>query len=232
MSDTDKPEKKIGFWSTLPGIISGTTALIVAVTGLITALNEVGILKLFPTWGSKGSSSKTAISKYESLKNSLAAKDWESADSLTMSILLEEVSKVRSNRKPNQNWLDPADIRTLPCSELNNINQIWAEASNNRFGFVVQSRVWESVGGTTATEPDNPNIRKKFSARVGWRDADRVPLTLERLFQVIINKPVTEISEGYLPSVIGQYQGNVVLVGNYNEFAALTEKLKQCKISK
>jgi GUN4-like len=105
--------------------------------------------------------------QYGSLKKSLAVKNWESADTQTMNILLAEANKVRLNHKLNQNWLDPADIRVLPCSELNNINQIWAEASKNKFGFVVQSRVWKSVGGTTATEPDNPNVRKNFSSRVG-----------------------------------------------------------------
>jgi hypothetical protein len=67
---------------------------------------------------------------------------------------------------------------------------------------------------------------------VGWQGADKVPLTLEKLFQAMPNKNVTEISEGYLPSAIGQYRGNAVLVGNYNEFAALTGRLKQCGISK
>ena len=170
--------------------------------------------------------------EYRALKNYLAVKNWESADTQTMSSLLEEAIKIRSDRKPTQKWLDSADIRVLPCSELRNINQLWAEASNNRFGFVAQSKVWKSVGGTTATEPDNPNVRKNFSIRVGWRGADRVPLTLERLFQAIINKKVTEIPEGYLPSAIGQYEDNAILVGDYNEFAALTGKLKQCEISK
>jgi ARC6-like, IMS domain len=66
MSDTDKPnnlEKKSGFWSTLPGILSGVTALIIAITGLITALNEVGILKLFPKIQDKVSDSSDAIQK-------------------------------------------------------------------------------------------------------------------------------------------------------------------------
>ena len=170
--------------------------------------------------------------KYESLKKFLAAKNWKSADAQTMNSLLEEAIKNRSDRKPTQDWLDPADIRVLPCPELSNINQLWAGASNNRFGFVAQSRVWESVGGTTATEPDNLNVRKNFSSRVGWQGADRVPLTLEKLFQSIVDKTITEIPEGYLPSAIGQYQGNSILVGNYNEFAALTGRLKQCEISK
>lgn len=49
MSDTDKQG---GFWSTLTGIISGLTALLVAVTGLITVLNQVGVLHFFPPIGS------------------------------------------------------------------------------------------------------------------------------------------------------------------------------------
>jgi GUN4-like len=170
--------------------------------------------------------------KYEILKKDLRVKNWQSADTQTMNILLEEATKIRLDRKPTQNWLDPGDITVLPCPDLSNINQLWAESSNNRFGLFAQSKVWKSVGGTTATEPDNPSVRKNFSTRVGWQGADKVPLTLEKLFQAIPNKNITEIPEGYLPSAIGQYRGNAVLVGNYNEFAALSGRLQQCRISK
>lgn len=146
-----------------------------------------------------------------------------------MSIILEEAIKIRPDRSPTQDWLDPRDIRVLPCSELRNIDRLWAEASNNRFGLVAQSRVWQSVGGTTSTTPDDPNVRKKFSDRVGWIGADTVQLPLVRLFESI-DITVTEVPEGYLPSAIGKFDGNAVLVGNYNEFAALTGRLKQCGI--
>jgi GUN4-like len=227
MNDIDKPDKKISFWSTLPGIIAGITALIVAVTGLITALNEVGILKLFPILGT---SPKPEASKYDYLKNNLRNKNWEVADSQTMRSLLDEVNKIIPNRDPAQLWFDPIDISVLPCSDLKDIDQLWANASDNRFGFVAQSKVWKSVGGTTATKPDNATRRKSFSTKVGWYGADIVPLSLERLFQTMADKPIPQIPKGYLPSAIGQWKDNKILTGNQNEFASLTSKLNQCGI--
>ncbi len=138
----------------------------------------------------------------------MKARDWKSADAQTLSSLLEAATKARPSRYPSQDWLDPSDIRVLPCSDLKTINQLWSEATKNRLGFVIQSRIWQRVGGTTATQNVNPEIRRNFSIAVGWQGADAVPLSLETLYQAIANKSVEEIPEGYLPSSIGVYQGN------------------------
>lgn len=175
--------------------------------------------------------SSSAGINYEPLEKSLKARDWENADAQTMSSLLEASTKERSSRNPSQDWLDPSDIRVLPCPDLKAINQLWSEATKDRLGFVVQSRIWQRVGGTTATQNVNPDIRRNFSIAVGWQGADALPLSLEALYQSIVNKPLEQIPEGYLPSAIGVYQGSAVLVGNLNEFASLTARLQQCGIS-
>lgn len=169
---------------------------------------------------------------YELLQKFLTAQNWKSADVQTMNSLLEASTRARPNRYPSQDWLDPSDIRVLPCSDLQTINQLWSKASNNRFGFLTQSRIWQRVGGTTATQNVNPEVRINFSIAIGWQGAETVPLSLETLYQTIANKTLEEIPEGYFPSAVGQYQGNTVLVGGFNEFAALTGRLQQCGISK
>lgn len=47
-------EEKTSWWKTLPGIITGITAFIVAVTGLITALSSVQLPELFRAKGDCG----------------------------------------------------------------------------------------------------------------------------------------------------------------------------------
>ncbi|MEG4344414.1 GUN4 domain-containing protein [Microcoleus sp. A003_D6] len=167
---------------------------------------------------------------YQSLQISLSAKDWKSADSQTMSSLLEIANKKRPARSSEQTWLDPKDIRELPCNDLKTINQLWSVASKNRWGFMTQSIIWQRVGGTTKTEPDNSGVRKNFSIAVGWHKADVGKFDLEALYVNLNNQPPEKHSEGYLPSAIGQYKDRQIWVGQFNEFAVLTARLKQCKI--
>ncbi|MEG4443203.1 GUN4 domain-containing protein [Microcoleus sp. AT9_B5] len=169
---------------------------------------------------------------YQSLQISLIANDWKSADSQTMSSLLEIANKKRPARSSQQTWLDPKDIRELPCTDLNTINQLWSVASKNRWGFMTQSIIWQRVGGTTTTQPDNSGVRKNFSIAVGWHRADVRQFDLETLYEKLNNNPLEQHPEGYLPSAIGRYEKRQIWVGELNEFAALTGRLKQCKILK
>ncbi|UNU25993.1 GUN4 domain-containing protein [Microcoleus vaginatus] len=167
---------------------------------------------------------------YQSLQRTLSAKDWKSADSQTMSSLLEIAKKKRPARSSKQTWLDPKDIRELPCNDLRTINQLWSVASKNRWGFMTQSIIWQRVGGTTKTAPDNSGVRKNFSIAVGWHRADIGQFDLETLYEKLNNNPLEQHPEGYLPSAIGRYEKRQIWVGELNEFAALTWRLKQCKI--
>jgi GUN4-like len=167
---------------------------------------------------------------YQPLQRSLIAKDWKSADTQTMSSLLEIANKKRPTRSSNRDWLEPEDIRELPCNDLRTINQLWSVASKNRWGFMAQSIIWQRVGGTTKTKPDNSGVRKNFSIAVGWYGADVGQFDLETLYNKLNNNPLEQHPEGYLPSAMGQYKGRQIWVGELNEFAALTGRLKQCKI--
>jgi len=167
---------------------------------------------------------------YQSLQRYLIAKNWKSADTQTMSSLLEIAKKKRPTRSSDQDWLDPKDIRELPCNDLGTINQLWSGASKNRWGFMTQSIIWQRVGGTTKTEPDNSGVRKNFSMAVGWYKADVGKFDLEALYEKLNNNQLEQHPEGYLPSAIGQYKDGQIWVGQLNEFAVLTARLKQCKI--
>ena len=170
---------------------------------------------------------------YQSLQKYLIAKDWKSADSQTMSSLLEIANKKRPARKSEQTWLEPKDIRELPCNDLRTINQLWSVATKNRWGFMTQAIIWQRVGGTTQTQPDNSGVRKNFSIAVGWQRADVRQFDLEILYEKLLNNnPLEQLPEGYLPSAMGRYEARQIWVGDLNEFAELTARLKQCRIFK
>lgn len=63
-------------------------------------------------------------------------------------------------------YLDIESIEKFPCTDLGTIDQLWVKYSYGRFGFSVQKRIWESVGGKPGK--DDYEIFKKFGDRVGW----------------------------------------------------------------
>ena len=92
------------------------------------------------------------------LKDLLAAGEWQKADRLTYTVLLN------IGKRENQGWLDKDTIVKLPCEYLSIIDQMWVKYSQGRFGFSVQQQVWQQVSGKI-------NYLNEFqlSDRVGWR---------------------------------------------------------------
>ena len=97
---------------------------------------------------------------YINLRNLLAAKKWREADEETGRVML----KVAGREK--EGWLDTKSIEKFPCEDLRTIDQLWVKYSNGRFGFSVQKRIYQSLGGTREY---NNEVWERFVDRVGWR---------------------------------------------------------------
>jgi eukaryotic-like serine/threonine-protein kinase len=97
---------------------------------------------------------------YNHLKNLLAAEKWREADEETRRVML----KVAQREK--EGWLDAKSIELFPCKDLETIDSLWVQASRGRFGFSIQKRVWESVGGQANADWET---YCRFGDRVGWR---------------------------------------------------------------
>ncbi|MEP0786261.1 GUN4 domain-containing protein, partial [Coleofasciculus sp. FACHB-129] len=57
--------------------------------------------------------------------------------------------------------ITPEQIREMPCKHLKTLDQLWRQASGDRFGFGIQRRIWES-------SPVNRDYTK-FGEAVGWK---------------------------------------------------------------
>lgn len=79
---------------------------------------------------------------YTKLRGLVAQGKWKEADQETLLVML----KVAGREK--EGWLRIEDIEKFPCTHLRTIDTLWVEYSKGRFGFSVQKRIWESVGGT------------------------------------------------------------------------------------
>jgi GUN4-like len=115
--------------------------------------------------------------------------------------------------------LQAEDCRQLSCESLSEIDQLWVKYSNGRFGFSVQQRIWQSLGGTKSSGYDT---FKSFGDRVGWslegnwRSQDNLIFSLNA-------------ADGHLPYcrewLNWGYSNKVV-----NRFYALISRLEECGI--
>jgi hypothetical protein len=97
---------------------------------------------------------------YYKLRDLLKAGNWKEADGETQTVML----KVAGREK--EGWLRVEDIEKFPCIDLCTIDTLWGKYSKGRFGFSVQKRIWESVGGTPNADNETYD---RFGDRVGWR---------------------------------------------------------------
>jgi len=99
---------------------------------------------------------------YRKLRDLLAAGKWKEAD--------EETSKVMCKVAGKEYWLDIESIDNFPCEDLRTIDQLWVKYSDGRFGFSVQKRIHQSLGGTRELDI---KIWEAFGDLVGWRNNGR-----------------------------------------------------------
>ncbi len=100
---------------------------------------------------------------YGKLRDLLAAGKWKEADQETARVMLEI-----SGKTDKENLL-PDDVIKFPCSVINLIDQLWIKYSNGRFGFSIQKKVYESMGGTFDISQIDMKVLLKTSEELGLR---------------------------------------------------------------
>ncbi|MFB2892692.1 GUN4 domain-containing protein [Aerosakkonemataceae cyanobacterium BLCC-F50] len=125
---------------------------------------------------------------YRKLRDLLKAGSWKEADEETARVMLKGAGRKK------EYWLREEDIDNFPCTDLRTIDRLWVKYSNGRFGFSVQKRIWESVGG----KPGQYDYQtyKKFGEKVGWYEKEKHDWKLERDLTFSMNAP-----QGHLPKV-------------------------------
>ncbi|MEG4802621.1 GUN4 domain-containing protein [Microcoleus sp. ARI1-B5] len=97
---------------------------------------------------------------YTNLRNLLAAKKWKEADEETARVMLKVADR------EEEGFLDVEHIEKFPCEDLRTIDKLWVKYSNGHFGFSVQKRIYQSLGGTREYDQ---KVWQSFGDRVGWR---------------------------------------------------------------
>ncbi|WP_414585421.1 GUN4 domain-containing protein [Scytonema sp. PCC 10023] len=99
-------------------------------------------------------------SRYNQLAHDLLSGEWQKADEETYQVMLKVAGR------KSQGYLDEEDIENFPCDDLRIIDNLWVYASKGHFGFSVQKKIYQELGGTKRY---NEKIWNTFGDRVGWR---------------------------------------------------------------
>ncbi|NES07736.1 MAG: hypothetical protein F6K22_36080, partial [Okeania sp. SIO2F4] len=104
------------------------------------------------------------IGDYETLENLLRQKRLKEADQETFSIMLKVTNQ------ENAAYLNQKSIENFPCSDLRRIDQLWVKYSNGKFGFSVQNKIYQRLGGKRNLDDE---IWEKFGKEVGWHQGEK-----------------------------------------------------------
>lgn len=94
------------------------------------------------------------------LRDLLAAGKWIEADEQTKAVMTGE------KFTPYPTYLNKdVNFQTISCECLQEIDQLWLQHSNGKFGFSVQKKIYKSLG---RTKEYNEGILEAFGDRVSW----------------------------------------------------------------
>jgi serine/threonine protein kinase len=105
-------------------------------------------------------SSPSVPSRYQKLEQLLSTGQWKEADEETARVMLAVANREK------EGFLDAPSIDNFPCNDLYTIDKLWIKYSKDRFGFSVQKRIYQSLGGTRKYDE---KIWIAFGDRLGWR---------------------------------------------------------------
>jgi hypothetical protein len=122
--------------------------------------------------------------EYRKLRDLLEEGKWKEADQETWNVMCQVLDKQQ---------LQVKDLKTYPLDAIVKIDELWAEASQDRFGFGAQAKLWLEVG----------QDKSAFEIKVGWcpgpnkrqKDYEKLTFDLDR----------TEV--GHLPAFFKSWGG-------------------------
>ncbi len=150
---------------------------------------------------------------FTQLQNLLATKQWRKANEVTKDLLLQATGREQ------QGWFSPQDIDQLACQDLDTLDRLWRQYSNNRFGFSIQYAIFVETGNKPGRLLASETY-DQFGDRVGWRE-DNQWIAFVGNLDFSLNAPV-----GHLPNPRSEYE----ITGGRLNYTALTKRLVDCKI--
>ena len=92
---------------------------------------------------------------YSPLQQYLLKENYEDADRFTSSKLRE----LAGDNAVERGYVYFSEVESIPCHDLSTLNKLWIVYSRGKFGFTVQAKILDSVGGRY----------DKLWPRIGWK---------------------------------------------------------------
>jgi GUN4-like/CHAT domain len=105
----------------------------------------------------------------------LESRQWEAADQETARLLLQ------CTDAKDRDCLKVENLETIPCSVLQDIDQLWLDYSNRKFGFSVQSVIWQQKFRGELDGATERYLGNHFGWREGndWKDYNKLIFDLD-----------------------------------------------------
>lgn len=100
---------------------------------------------------------------YSCLRKLLKENRWEDANRETLRLMLQTVNR------EGEGFIDTKTMKEFPCKDLLIIEDLWSKASQGRFGFDTQQKIWKSEGGKPYLTDENSEAYHRFRSAVGWK---------------------------------------------------------------
>ena len=150
---------------------------------------------------------------YTLLEELLAKRNWQEADAESARLAIAIAQREKHG------FLVESDLNKFPCRPLQDIDRLWLEATEGKFGLSVQKDLYISLGGNRFI---HAKTWQEFGAKVGWY-RENSWLRYDEL-DFTLNAPV-----GHLP-ILGD--GLVWFVGGWQgggqAFSALMSRMTKC----
>ena len=140
---------------------------------------------------------------YRPLQNSLLSENFEEADRFTSAVLRELAGQPAQSR----GYIYFSEVAAIPGLDLCTLDRLWIAYSQGRFGFTIQARLLNSLGGRY----------DRLWPRIGWKN-DGVWTRYPNSFDWSINAP-----EGHMP-LINQLRGVRLMDAILSHPALLTRR--------
>lgn len=142
---------------------------------------------------------------FHKLSQYLKLKQWEAADQETSYLLMHSINAHR------ERCLKVEHLKTIPCGVLKKIDQLWLTHSHHKFGFSVQSRIWQQQFKGIV----NISTEMYLGHHLGWRednswkDYEKVTFNLNKAcrghFPCFFLSPQCWRHNAFLPSLMKRF---------------------------
>ncbi|KVI00990.1 tetrapyrrole-binding protein, chloroplastic-like [Cynara cardunculus var. scolymus] len=140
------------------------------------------------TSSSATSSTSDQSTTVDQLQRLLSAKDFREADNETRRLLIALAGEAAQKR----GYVFFSEVQFIPESDLQTIDELWRNHSNNKFGYSVQKRLWEKSNRDFTT----------FFIKVGWMkklDTEVLQYNYRAFPDEFVWELTDETPEGHLP---------------------------------